>query len=734
MLRYVTTLCAFALLLVGTAAAQTVTTVAEINAIPQGQIDQLNTLGDAVTTGDLNSCGSLIYNSLCGEAVKITVVVMSDPLNSGLASVNSEGRPGRVHIFVRDVATDTTGPEGQGIQVVDGGNLGIVGLVIGDVVEITGTVGPFNTTMQVSPTEAPVVIGSRDPATDPIFDPIMVTTSDLNADVGADGAIRVNWDNLGNLRGNYVRFEGASALTRTSGSRVDWNWTSDAGASSVSMYDTSTRYRNDRNDYPINFNTRTDDYVAPTPGATVNVQGFVTFNGGTSSDPFGLAVPNGVALAVNPMEDADVDISASPPAVNNVSLADGIPSSQAPVTITAEVVADPARSLTGANLVFTTTSNATETTVAGAAGADNVWSFEISSGLTDGDFADYRIEATDDTGATTVSSGFSFRVLDGGIQRISHIQQTADGQPGDSPFVGQTIAMDITATVTLSAESGNLALQDGTEPWSGISLESVSGGSNEPAGLVDLRPGDVINVTSARIEEDFGLTKFDEDNMSFTVVSTGGATLDPIVVPTDVLQDRAIAEAYEGMFLRIEDAVVTATNADDPSGPFGEFELSSDGTSGNALRVDDASSLLSYTGNDPGTVFATGERLEFVQGILWYSFSNFKLVPQSFDDIGAVTNTSTEDGEVPNAFTLHQNYPNPFNPSTSISFDMAQTADVTLAVYDVLGRNVATLVNGQMASGRHTVTFDASSLTSGVYMYRISNGSSTMTRTMLLMK
>ena len=188
------------------------------------------------------------------------------------------------------------------------------------------------------------------------------------------------------------------------------------------------------------------------------------------------------------------------------------------------------------------------------------------------------------------------------------------------------------------------------------------------------------------------------------------------------------------MFLRIEDAVVTATNADDPSGPFGEFELSSDGTSGNALRVDDASSLLSYTGNDPGTVFATGERLEFVQGILWYSFSNFKLVPQSFDDIGAVTNTSTEDGEVPNAFTLHQNYPNPFNPSTSISFDMAQTADVTLAVYDVLGRNVATLVNGQMASGRHTVTFDASSLTSGVYMYRISNGSSTMTRTMLLMK
>ncbi|HAY35898.1 MAG TPA: hypothetical protein DCY57_02800, partial [Bacteroidetes bacterium] len=298
MLRHVTTLCAFALLLVGTAAAQTVTTVGEINAIPQSQIDQLNALGDGVSSTDLNSCGSLIYNSLCGESVKITAVVMSDPLNSGLSSINSEGRPSRIHLFVRDVVSDTAGSDGQGIQIVDGGNLGYDGLVIGDVVEITGNVSPFNTTMQISPTAAPVVTGARDPLTDAIFAPVAVSTSDLNADAGADGAIRTNWDNLSKLRGNYVRFEGATALTRTSGSRVDWNWTSDSGATSVAMYDTSTRYRNDRSDYPANFNTRTDDYVAPTPGATINVQGFVTFNGGNSSDPFQLGAPNGIALAL----------------------------------------------------------------------------------------------------------------------------------------------------------------------------------------------------------------------------------------------------------------------------------------------------------------------------------------------------------------------------------------------------------------------------------------------------
>lgn len=734
MLRNATALLLLVVLLAGTATAQTAVTVKQINEIPQSQIDQLNTLGDAVAAGNVNGCGSLIYNDLCNTDVTFTAVVLSDPLNSGLSSLNSEGRPSRIHVFVRDVTADTEGPEYMGIQIVDGGNLGFDGLIVGDVVQITGRVSPFNTTMQVSPSVAPVVVGSRDPLTDAIFNPIVVTTADLNASAGSNGAIRTNWDNLGKYRGNYVRFEGASAVTRTLGSRADWNWSSDNGTTSVSMYDTSLRYRNDRSDYPSNYNARTDNYAPPTPGATVNVQGFVTFNGGTSSDPYALGVPNGMVVAVNPMNDADVAITASPPAVNNIALASGIPSSQAPVSITAEIEADPARSLTGANLVFTTTSNATEQTVAGSAGAGAVWSFEITAGLANEDFVFYHIVATDNTGASTETASRSFRVLDGGITRLAHIQETADGQPGDSPFVGQNVAMNITATVTLSAETGNLALQDGSGPWSGISLESVSGGSNEPAGLIDLRPGDVITITRAVIEEDFGLTKFDEDDMEFTLVSSGGTPLEPVVVTTDALQDRAIAEAHEGMFLRIEDPVVTATNADAPNGPFGEFAISSDGTSANALRVDDMSSLVSYTGGDPGTVYAEGERLDFVQGILWYTFSNYKLIPQSFDHIGAVINVATEDMELPETFALHQNYPNPFNPSTSIRFDLGRSANVTLAVYDVLGREVATLVNGQLTPGAHTVSFDASNLTSGVYLYRLSMGAEVLTRTMMLMK
>ncbi|MCH8961554.1 MAG: T9SS type A sorting domain-containing protein [Bacteroidetes bacterium] len=90
--------------------------------------------------------------------------------------------------------------------------------------------------------------------------------------------------------------------------------------------------------------------------------------------------------------------------------------------------------------------------------------------------------------------------------------------------------------------------------------------------------------------------------------------------------------------------------------------------------------------------------------------------------------------EAPESFALKQNYPNPFNPSTTIQFDLPETAQVTLVVYDVLGRQVRVLVDGTREAGTHEVTFDASGLPSGVYVYRIEAGPYAATRTMLLMK
>ncbi len=89
---------------------------------------------------------------------------------------------------------------------------------------------------------------------------------------------------------------------------------------------------------------------------------------------------------------------------------------------------------------------------------------------------------------------------------------------------------------------------------------------------------------------------------------------------------------------------------------------------------------------------------------------------------------------VPAEYSLEQNYPNPFNPSTEIKFSVPQTTNVTLKVFDVMGREVATLIDEQMEAGKHSVVFDAANLSSGVYYYTIITENFIQTKKMLLLK
>ncbi|RIK71194.1 hypothetical protein DCC62_22090, partial [candidate division KSB1 bacterium] len=86
------------------------------------------------------------------------------------------------------------------------------------------------------------------------------------------------------------------------------------------------------------------------------------------------------------------------------------------------------------------------------------------------------------------------------------------------------------------------------------------------------------------------------------------------------------------------------------------------------------------------------------------------------------TSIDVEPSELPTQIGLMQNYPNPFNPSTTIEFSLPQSGYVTLKVYNLLGKEVATLLEGNKPAGRHTVSFDASALTSGLYYYTLTAG------------
>jgi len=127
------------------------------------------------------------------------------------------------------------------------------------------------------------------------------------------------------------------------------------------------------------------------------------------------------------------------------------------------------------------------------------------------------------------------------------------------------------------------------------------------------------------------------------------------------------------------------------------------------------------------------------EGILTYSPIN---EDQSWNNvslwlytwIGSLWTDVEQDGNTVNKYSLSQNYPNPFNPTTQINYTLEKSGLVTVKVYDILGKLVATLVNEQQNPGLHTINFNAARLTSGVYIYQVNSGSFTSTKKMILVK
>jgi hypothetical protein len=126
-----------------------------------------------------------------------------------------------------------------------------------------------------------------------------------------------------------------------------------------------------------------------------------------------------------------------------------------------------------------------------------------------------------------------------------------------------------------------------------------------------------------------------------------------------------------------------------------------------------------------------------------YSFTDSKLETGSytyrlkqidFDGTFEFSNEINIDVELPLQYALEQNYPNPFNPSTKISYSIPEDGFVKLAVYNLLGEEVATIVNSFQKADRYEVNFNASSLSSGVYVYKIESANYTSSKKLVLMK
>lgn len=177
-----------------------------------------------------------------------------------------------------------------------------------------------------------------------------------------------------------------------------------------------------------------------------------------------------------------------------------------------------------------------------------------------------------------------------------------------------------------------------------------------------------------------------------------------------------------------------------------------------------STSILNDTAVSLNILLISGKpAYQFIQGTQWlgslkFNVSNFSAcLNMSFTENSAVFNNLTPltygtgwtktdpppclligirniSSEIPKNFSLNQNYPNPFNPVTMIRFALPKSGNVTLKVYDILGREVANLVSGFKAAGEYMVDFDASALTSGVYFYRLESDGYVDVKRMVLLK
>ena len=130
-------------------------------------------------------------------------------------------------------------------------------------------------------------------------------------------------------------------------------------------------------------------------------------------------------------------------------------------------------------------------------------------------------------------------------------------------------------------------------------------------------------------------------------------------------------------------------------------------------------------------------KLSFVLIIVFFAVNVFASIGEAVSEIGSLSSTVTainDNSQSPTVYYLEQNHPNPFNPTTTISYNLPEQAHVLIKVFDVNGKDIATLVNRTQNLGRYNLTFDASTLTSGVYYYRIIANDFLQTHKMILVK
>ncbi len=726
---------AFALVLLAlpvSVQAQTVVNLKQAFDVPQDSLDKAAANIGTLEPADLSR---LFRSPFAGQSIQFTAVILSDPLLSGRASANNGAAPGRAHVYMRDTSAVTSAGvlrAGYTAQMVDGNyaTSGLTNLAPGAVVTVTGQIDYFGLAPQISPTTITLVAQDLTDIglSETLLDPISINIGDIAIPGVEDPAANaaqsaINAANFNLYAQEYVRVEGLKVdgvASFSADERFNVTFTNSDASLALDLSDVSLNYRNDRNTNEGYINagfTVTPDSVFTPPqiGATVNVQGFLEAVG-----DFTNRYNPDYKLAINPFEFGDLEVipGALPPNIASVT-AERFSKGDADLGVSATVTASvgDGRSVSSVEVFYASTQNGTTgdtTSVPLLAGSNDNFAGNIPAGaLADDSYLVYYVVATDSEGDTTTSGDFLTYARSSAISSISQ----ARGIVANSPIAGAvsftTDLFDITAVVMSRPDTSNIVtIQDDPTLAAGTGIAVRTQANTET-----LMRGDQITITSAQLSEFNGLTQL--QSLEFAA-PTQVTPYDYKTVTTTVLQEPSIAEAHESMLLRFEDVTVVSANPDGDRN-FGEFAFATTGDS-DGIRGDDASAAFPQSFN---TTLTAGDVFSSIQGVFTFSFGNYKLLPEVESDVA----TATAIGDAIDAlgFGLDAAFPNPTNGGASLHFSLERSADASVVVYDLMGRTVATLVEGARPAGSQTVSFDASNLASGLYLVRLTSEGRTAT-------
>ena len=342
--------------------------------------------------------------------------------------------------------------------------------------------------------------------------------------------------------------------------------------------------------------------------------------------------------------------------------------------------------------------------------------------------------------SSDTSKGFFFYTVLNRPLTIHDVQYTPYVN-GRTPYLGAVT----TLTGIITADTAHIALtalntgwtsawymQSSNQPWSGIWLTTTDTAAQRA--MCALRNGDSVSVTGT-VQEQFDVTRLGNIT-AVAKLSSGNPEPAPVVATTgsiNVPNGTPSAEQYEGMLVTFVNPVVSDTfpTFSDPT----EYSVN-DGSGAVVVQQGGRNSFSNVSADAVfgKSIVTLGENLNSLTGIVYYSFNQYKFVPRTNADFGIPTGVKTAARVIPTAYALMQNYPNPFNPTTIIAYDLPATTRVTLKIYNILGQQVATLVNDTQNAGRYTAQFDARSIASGVYFYHLQAGTFNQVKKMMVLK